>query len=306
MIMAFKMPQPQTILTAERESASHTCPVCAAGTRYVFAKEGIPIRACDGCGHRHAEWEPPPDHVNRVYDDEYFFGGGDGYRDYLSGSKILHAHGQRYAKLLRGKIKVGRMMDVGAAAGFVLEGFQSQGWIGAGLEPNASMAAAARERGVDVAHSSLEEYESTAKPFDLVSLIQVIAHVRDLRAALDNVRRLTVPGGYCLIETWDVKSYAARLFGSHWHEYSPPSVLHWFSRASLDHLLKQFGFERVARGRPRKRINGGHAKSLLKHKLSTVRGGAIAAGLLKLIPNRLALPYVADDLFWALYRWSEM
>ena len=62
------------------------------------------------------------------------------------------------------------------------------------------------------------------KSFDLVSLIQVLAHVVDVREALGAVAALTRTDGHCLIETWNVESWTARFLGRHWHEYSPPSV----------------------------------------------------------------------------------
>lgn len=105
-----------------------------------------------------------------------------------------------------------------------------------------------------------------------------------------------------LIETWDRKSLTARLFGRHWHEYSPPSVLHWFSREGLRKMGTASGLVHVSQGRPLKMLNGGHAKSLLKHKLETWALGAIASRLVNLIPDHLPLLYPFDDVFWMLFR----
>ena len=138
--------------------------------------------------------------------------------------------------------------------------------------------------------------------YDLVSMIQVIAHFADLRQALQVAADATKPSGYWLIETWNKDSWAARLFGQNWHEYSPPSVLHWFSPTTLKALAAQFGFHEIAHGRPSKWINGGHAKSLLQYKLQSVPLGRQAGKLLNLLPEYLPLPYLADDLFWMLLR----
>ena len=96
----------------------------------------------------------------------------------------------------------------------------------------------------------------------------------------------------------------ARIMGQNWHEYSPPSVLHFFSPETLRLFVKQFGFEEVAKGRPAKRIDSGHAKSLLQYKLEELKIGNIGAKLLKLIPENLTFPYPSYDLFWALYKKS--
>ncbi|MEM1303550.1 MAG: hypothetical protein AAGG46_01555, partial [Planctomycetota bacterium] len=108
-----------------------------------------------------------------------------------------------------------------------------------------------------------------------------------------------------LIETWDRASLPARVLGRHWHEYSPPSVLHWFSKAGVVELASQFGMRPVASGRPAKRIAAGHAKSLLHAKAAQswvaqsliAKPASFAASLL---PDRLTLPYPALDLFWLL------
>jgi SAM-dependent methyltransferase len=273
------------------------CPICHSPSRRLFVKDGIWVRGCEVCGHRFAELRPGPDHVARVYGDAYFHGGGAGYADYLSEGPLLRARGRWYAHLLRRYTRPGTLLDVGAAAGFVLQGFVDRGWQGVGIEPNPAMAEYARNKlGLDVRTGVLEEVPP-GEAFDLVSLIQVLPHFVDPRTALAAAAAVTRPGGYWLIETWNRDSWTALAFGENWHEYSPPSVLHWFSPEGVQRLAGQFGFRRVGRGRPAKWINGGHAKSLLRHKLGTT---GVAARVLDVIPDRMAIPYPAEDLFWML------
>jgi len=238
--------------------------------------------------------------VARVYDDSYFFGGGAGYADYTSEAALLIERGVRYARLAGRYGLSGRLLDVGAAGGFGLEGFLSAGWKGRGVEPNARMCALANDRlGPLVEVGTLESYAG-ARDFDLVSMVQVVAHFPDVRRALARAAELTRPGGAWLIETWDRESWTARAFGRRWHEYSPPSVLHWFSRGGLRRLAGSFGFSEVAWGRPRRWINFGHARSLLEHKLGE---GTLRQLIrpLRLLPGSLRIPYPGDDLFWVLF-----
>jgi ubiquinone/menaquinone biosynthesis C-methylase UbiE len=150
---------------------------------------------------------------------------------------------------------------------------------------------------------SLEEFH-TSECYDLISMIQVIAHFVDPRQALEAAQQVTRPGGFWLIETWNRESWTARAFGKRWHEYSPPSVLQWFSPAGLCSLAAQFGFREAARGRPSKWINAAHAKSLLQYRLKDSPLDQIFAVASRLIPDRLALPYPAEDLFWILFQKS--
>jgi hypothetical protein len=82
-------------------------------------------------------------------------------------------------------------------------------------------------------------------------------------------------------------------------------VLHWFSPEGLRSLAAQFGFREIARGRPSKWIGVGHAKSLLRYRLGGTRAGRLFVGAVGLIPDALAVPYPAEDLFWALYQKSS-
>jgi len=256
----------------------------------LFLKHSHRIFGCDGCGQRSADVSSPI-----VYGDEYFQGGGAGYSDYLGEKDILIEHGRRYARLLKAYMPVGTVFDVGAAAGFILQGMADEGWSGRGIEPNPRMSEHARTRlHLLVETGSIESFR-TEERFNLVTMIQVVAHFPDVRKAFEVVSGITRPGGFWLIETWNRESWTARIFGRHWHEYSPPSVLHWFTPATLRRLAEQFGFREVASGRPAKRLNGGHAVSLLRYKL----GGWVPA---RLLPLNLPLPYPGDDLFWVLFR----
>ncbi|MBZ0302471.1 MAG: class I SAM-dependent methyltransferase [Anaerolineae bacterium] len=279
-------------------AVSTACPICGQESRALFEKHTYWIHECGQCHHRFAPVEPTPEHAAQIYDDDYFHSGGAGYPDYLGEADMLIAHGRRYGKLLRSYMQPGTVLDVGAAAGFVLKGLTETGWQGTGIDPNPSMVHHARDvLGLDAAVGTLEDFQ-TPRTFDLVSMVQVVAHFYDLRKAFARAAALTKPSGYWLIETWNKDSFVARALGENWHEYSPPSVLHWFSPDSLHDAVVPLGFRRVAQGRPEKWLNGAHAKSLVQYKLE----GSPLRALLNLIPDGLPIPYPTFDLFWAIYQ----
>jgi SAM-dependent methyltransferase len=270
--------------------------------RRQFQVNGYYILACESCEHQSAELTSVADHVASVYTDTYFFGGGAGYTDYLAESELLINHGRRYAKLLSRYTKPGLMLDVGAAAGFLLKGFVDGGWKGVGIEPNARMAGHARtELGLSVDVASLETLE-TDKRFDLITMIQVIGHFVDVRQAFELASKHLAPSGVLLVESWDRESWTTRLFGKRWHEYSPPSVLHWFSRDGLQQLGLRCNLHVIASGRPTKWLNGAHARSLLNHKLEASWLGRPLTFLTRLIPSRMPIPYPSEDLLWILFQ----
>ncbi len=138
--------------------------------------------------------------------------------------------------------------------------------------------------------------------FDVISIVQVIAHFREPKNAMQIIAGLVRPGGYLLIESWNRASLTARAFGRKWHEYSPPSVLHWFSRDGLLQLGKAAGFAPVEHGRPLKILNGGHAKALLEYKLAGGRVAGAASRIISLIPDKIPIIYPFGDVVWILLR----
>src|SRR5690606_39898662 len=212
----------------ERARMKGRCAVCAGATRLVFEQGGYPVCACPDCGHRQCELELDRTHLAAQYGDDYFNGGGAGYQDYLGESELLVEPGRRYAGSVGGHCEPGTMLDVGCAAGFIASAFAQAGWRVAGVEPNAAMAAQARARGIDAHVGGIETVDDIAGfappagGFDLVLMVQVVAHFFDLEAAMARLAGIVRPGGHCLVETWDSSSLTARALGRRWHEYSPP------------------------------------------------------------------------------------
>ena len=110
---------------------------------------------------------------------------------------------------------------------------------------------------------------SSEENFDLVSMIQVIGHVYDLDIALQSVNLLLKPQGLVLVESWNMNSAIARVMGKRWHEYSPPSVAHWYSDETLTQFFNYYGFKLVSKGYPVKKISMEHAFSFLEGKTSS-------------------------------------
>lgn len=284
----------QTEASASRSRMN--CPLCDSESKYIFSAKGFPIHDCVACHHRFAAIYADETHPAQIYDDNYFFGGGAGYSNYLMESEILIGRGKKYAGILqRYTARKGKMLDVGAAAGFLMKGFQSEGWQTVGLEPNEKMMRFGREKsGLDIRQGALEKFETEEK-FDLITIIQVTGHFFNPRRAFENAHKLLKKNGLLLVETWNRDSLSARMFGKNWHEYSPPSVLHFFSEKGLTAFLDKIGFEKIAHRKTFKKISGAHAKSLLTYRLGK-------HFLFRLIPEKICFPYPGDDLFWAIFQ----
>ena len=126
--------------------------------------------------------------------------------------------------------------------------------------------------------------------------------IRDSYKALSQIHDKLNPDGLLLIETWNCDSLAARVFGTNWHQYNPPSVLHWFSKLSLAEQLEHCDFEVVQTGRPVKWISLGNAAAALKKAVSDSKLLSTLCAPLGLMPEWLKVPYPMDDCFWIVAR----
>lgn len=275
---------------------------CCTDKRLLFIKDGYPVIDCITCDRRFSEITESKSHLETVYSDKYFFDGKDGYPNYLVEREILINYGIYFANKMERNIKPGKILDVGCAAGFILKGFENSGWKGYGIEPNETMASFGRnELKLNIHTGSLEDFHTDIR-FDLITLIQVIGHFYDVDKALNNISKLLITNGLILVESWNMNSLIARIFGKFWHEYSPPSVINWFSEKSLNKLFTDYGFELVDSGYPAKRINLKHALSLFDENSPDIPFKKIIFGFLVKSIGKMIVYYPPVDIKWYVFR----
>lgn len=285
-------------------SIDRNCPICKSTARLWKCVRSFDIAECGKCSHRFLAKRVSSNHVDSIYGDDYFFGGGAGYSNYLDQSALLRERGREYARRIKKyRSKPGKLLDVGAAAGFLLEGWIDEGWRGVGVEPNRSMCQHAGKRGIDVRCGTVETLDLESDgPWDLISMVQVISHLPEPLESICNLVRRLAPGGLLLVETWDRRSWFARLCGTGWHEYSPPSVLHWFTTQSLQLAATSCGLRPIAAGRVLRWLQVSHAKSLLKHASSGSALMRMAYWFTSPLPGKWSVPYPGDDLIWSIFQ----
>ncbi len=298
-----EMPMPQTATLRPLDRAAHVpvCAICNCTAATSFVVHGYRLFACASCDFAFVDPATAAAfNSTSMFNDDYFCGGGAGYTNYIAEGDLLEAHGRRYGAILA-KAGVSSVLDVGAAAGFVLRGMQQTGATGVGIEPNASMAAfAVEELGLDVQATTLERF-SASRRFDAVAMLQVVDHLEDLRLSFSKVDALAKPDGWCLIEFGNRASVTARLLGPAWHEYAPPSVQRVFSMRALRRILGDYGFRLHSWGHPEKYVRADHALSLLRYKSGKWLGEQVIDRLAHVIPDNAKLRYPGDDITWALF-----
>ena len=146
----------------------------------------------------------------------------------------------------------GRLLEIGAACGFLLLAARERGFTVAGVEMSAWASEYARDRyGLDVRTGRLEDLALPSDSYDVVVMADTIEHLTDPRRTLREVRRVLATGGRLLLLTPDIGSLTARIAGTRWWGLLDDHYF-YFSRGTLARLLESEGFavERtVAQGR---------------------------------------------------------
>jgi 2-polyprenyl-3-methyl-5-hydroxy-6-metoxy-1,4-benzoquinol methylase len=93
-----------------------------------------------------------------------------------------------------------RLLDIGAAQGVLLEEAERLGFSAEGIDHSPSNVEAARARGLRM-HLGEAESLTVAAPFDVVTLIDFIEHVRDPLGVLRRAHAALVPGGTLVVYT---------------------------------------------------------------------------------------------------------
>jgi SAM-dependent methyltransferase len=195
------------------------------------------IIRCTTCGHMQLDRFPSDAQLLRLYEDA----ASDDYVEEEAGQRLT----ARVAleRIERWVPERGRLLDLGCWVGFLLAEARDRGWETVGVEPSAFAAAYATERlGLDVRREDLFAAALEAGSFEAVVLGDVIEHLTDPGAALDQIARLLAPGGVLYLALPDAGSRLAQRMGARWWSVIPTHV-QYFTRGSLMTLLRRHRFE---------------------------------------------------------------
>ena len=140
----------------------------------------------------------------------------------------------------------GRLLDVGAGSGWLVEHMCAQGWRAEGLDFDVRSVESARGRGLVMHAGGLPEQRFADASFDAVTMSHSIEHVHDPVAWLTEVRRILKPGGRLSLATPNTRSFGHRVFGQHWFALDPPRHLHLFNSGAISIALRAAGFARFS------------------------------------------------------------
>lgn len=229
------------------------CEVCSGqqtkllyAQRFVTMSEGsllngYDVVACDNCGFCYADHLPGQEMFDRYYRDM------SKYEQPIGEVKPSTYDVERF-RVTVGKIqgflpdKQARIVEIGCATGLLLSQLKQAGYTGvAGLDPSPACSRVANEQfKVPVKCGALSDDLIPAGSVDLLILIGVMEHIRDLEIAMKKMVTMLTPGGRMFITVPDASKYAAG-DDAPYQEFSLEHI-NYFGPQSLANLMAQYGF----------------------------------------------------------------
>lgn len=141
-------------------------------------------------------------------------------------------------KLLPSKM-IQNHLDVGAGYGFLVKEMCSQFGIDAvGVEVSQQEATYGKNHlGLDIRNCTLSESGLPMGSYDLVTSFEVIEHIPDPSAFIDEMLTYVKPGGYLLVMTDNFESETVRALGPAFPKWIPHSHISHFGSSTLEELL---------------------------------------------------------------------
>ena len=116
------------------------------------------------------------------------------------------------------------ILEIGTGTGRLAHALQNWGVLYKGIEPNSKLANFSRSLGYDVLEQELPNLSKNFQnEFDLVISLHVLEHAPtylDARLWLEEMIRVTKPGGYIMVVAPDIRDYGNYFYDSDWsHGY---------------------------------------------------------------------------------------
>lgn len=263
------------------------CPACGAQpARFRAPLADLPwLSECGGCGIRFADPQPRDEELDRIYDGAYFEAFGDLGAGQEAYRGMLRVRANDLLAIAERRMKPGRLLDVGCGVGELLSVATGRGWTAAGVERNGRATQSTERRtGAKVWGCVFEDAPLEEESFELITLTDVLEHLRDPTAVLKRVHSLLSPGGMLLVTTIDVRSAAAAGLGAAWWHYHRDH-LWYFHRRALCRLAGASGFAQVRCTRMRKPLALDYVAAILARNENVGWQAATARLIRRVLPR---------------------
>ena len=217
------------------------CEVCeSTDFRPIGEKENHHFVRCTSCGLERVDPQPTDETLERIYGEHYYKAWGLA----TDAEAVEQMKRSTFQRVLRGiGSGRGRLLDCGAATGFLMGVAKDMGYDPYGVEISEFGAGKIAERfGKDHAvQGNLEDVPFPDGHFNVITMCDFLEHVRDPERVLKKAHALLAPGGKIALTVPHVGSLSQRTMGMRWTNYKVEH-LYYFGKKNLESLLSKNGF----------------------------------------------------------------
>jgi 2-polyprenyl-3-methyl-5-hydroxy-6-metoxy-1,4-benzoquinol methylase len=284
--------------TGSETQTKAPCEVCS-GKQFstLFEKEGHTFVRCSACRLERIDPAPSDETLSAIYGDHYYDAWGL-RTDEQTVARLKKATFSDLLDRLPPPKPGARLLDCGAATGFLLEVAKERGYVPYAVEFG-ELGAKELVRKFGAEHVFRGEIDKAhfadAKDgdFQVITMCDYIEHVRDPAKVLERAAAMLAPGGILAITTPDAGSFSHATLRSGWTHYKIEH-LHYFSQSNLARLLERCGFASVKFHPLAKSLSVGYIRQMFEvyphpvlSRAASVLGRVIPEGLQS---RRLRLP----------------
>jgi len=177
----------------------------------------------------------------------YYEGGACGYADtsYTAQEAALRATFQRLLhNLTKHGLTGGDLLEIGCGYGYLLDEARPFFNRRVGTEFSPDAAEIARATDAEVFIGGIEQI-SPERKFDCVVAIQVVEHVYQPLAFIQQLASHTKLGGHVVVATPDIGGILRKAMGRRWPSFKAPEHVLYFDFSTLSSLIYQAGLSDV-------------------------------------------------------------
>lgn len=231
------------------------CPICSSpDTRLSHTlyddRFGYPglfhLRFCRSCGHGFLDNAKFSDQeIRRLYSDFYPRKSMkvDDYRPHVERRGLGAWLDGVKASAFRWVPRDVRVLDIGSGFCQALGYHAARGCEAWGVESDENALRVAERYGFNVRIGIFDPADFPSAHFDVVTMDQVIEHMRDPVATFIGIRSVLKPGGIAILSTPNANGWGAKIFGRRWINWHTPYHLHFFSPNSMRIAAARAGIE---------------------------------------------------------------
>jgi len=244
------------------------CPLCSSDStqkRFSLTQENS-IFCCKNCELEFLSPQLDDAVLKKLYSESYYtpWGlAGSSENEELKKMKIATFNLRLdLAKTIRSS---GNLLDIGCATGYLLEAAKEKGFEPYGVEFSEYSASIANQKfGAErIFNGILEDSKFNSGFFDVISMFDLIEHVRIPQVILEKASSILNKDGVIIISTPDIGSISNKIMGQKWTHYKLEHF-YYFNKRSMNLLAKKSNLKVIHYERSKKALNLSYLNSQFK------------------------------------------